>query len=73
MDPERLDGVSCLMMSDTGLFLNFDSSWTTFGIERRGRLLHEWEQIFEKTLRDFQKNELECYGEFGLVIHSLSI
>jgi len=65
MDPERLNGVSCLMMSDTGLFLNFDPFWTSFGVERRERLLHEWEQNFEEALRDFQKNELGCYGKFG--------
>lgn len=69
MDPDKLGGVSCLMMSDTGMFLNFDPAWATISTERRARLLHEWEQKFEESLRDIERNELECYSEvFSLLM-----
>lgn len=68
MDPDKLGEVSCLMLSDTRLFLNFDPSWSTIGIEERGRLLHVWERLFEDRLKSFQKNELLCYSEFDLFI-----
>ena len=64
MDPDKLSEVSCLMLSDTRLFLNFDPSWSTIGIERQGRLLDEWEKLFEVCLKHFQKNELQCYSKF---------
>lgn len=63
MDPNKLSGVSCLMMSDSRMFLNYDPSWATIDIETRTKLLQEWEQKFEETLAYFQENELECYGE----------
>jgi hypothetical protein len=67
MDPDKLMGVSCLMMSDTRLFLNFAPSWAATTIETQESLLREWEQNFEETLRLFQMNELSCYGEFGFI------
>ncbi|CAA7268568.1 unnamed protein product [Cyclocybe aegerita] len=49
MNPSSLSSVSCLMLSDTGLFLNWDGGNNDSEDEDASR---DWEEAFEESLRD---------------------
>jgi hypothetical protein len=49
------------MLSDTHLFLNYDTTWDVNSLVSSVRL-RVWEKGFEDSLEDLQTNGYECYG-----------
>ncbi len=55
------------MLSDTHLFLNYDTNWDSNSPVAAVRL-RVWEKGFEDSLEDLQTNGYECYGSLIVLV-----
>jgi len=60
LDREQLTHVSCLMLSDTHLFVNYDSAF-------RNMPLQELEEYLEKGFGDLQIRGTRCYRAYPAI------
>ncbi|KAF8956222.1 hypothetical protein BDZ97DRAFT_1852767 [Flammula alnicola] len=61
-NPSWLGAVSCLMMSDTGLYLNWNPTAPIQADDPHDReTWADWEREFEEYLEDYERNELDRY------------
>ncbi|KAJ3496321.1 hypothetical protein NLJ89_g10502 [Agrocybe chaxingu] len=65
INPSCLSSVSCLMLSDTGLFLNWDPVEDSSSDSDGEFMQQGWEESLENSLRDIGRLDEECVDHYS--------